>query len=341
MKQRMPFAQRQRPDASRSLFAALSLSLLAHFPLVILIAALSPVDEDGFESTHFDARNALVIDVVEEKDPEEPEEPQEKLQFVSLDAPEKEEEPKEAKYADQFASSADEEMVRKALPGAAARPAPAVPRPPQAPSEASDSETPPDEPTEDEAKELSEQADEVVEEDGVVLRDQNARPKAKDVLSPQALFPELSSPEASEMVGEGGSPDYLRDVAEGDKTLLNRKRSRYWAFFDRVKRQVSKEWSPVPEYRRRDPYGNVYGVKDRYSAVHVTLNPDGTVRRLYLSKDSGLDFYDEEAIRAIRQAAPFHNPPEGLKDEDGLVTFTFGFFFEIGTGEFRFIRMFN
>ena len=130
-------------------------------------------------------------------------------------------------------------------------------------------------------------------------------------------------------------------MAEGEKTLLNRKRTRYWAFFDRVKRQVSKQWSPVTEYRKRDPYGNVYGVKDRYSAVDVTLNGDGSVRRLYLSRGSGLEFFDDEAVRAIQTAAPFHNPPEGLKDEDGLVHFTFGFYFEISSGKFRFMRIGN
>ena len=131
----------------------------------------------------------------------------------------------------------------------------------------------------------------------------------------------------------------LRDVAEGDKTLLNRKRTRYWAFFDRVKRQVSKQWSPVTEYRKRDPYGNVFGVKDRYSTVDFTLNGDGSLRRLYLSRASGLDFFDDEAVRALQSAAPFHNPPEGLKDEDGLVHFTFGFYFEIASGSFRFMRI--
>jgi TonB family protein len=70
-------------------------------------------------------------------------------------------------------------------------------------------------------------------------------------------------------------------------------------------------------------------VKDRYSTVRVTLNSDGSVRQLHVSRRSGLDFLDDEAVRSVREAAPFHNPPEGLKDQDGLIHFTFGFYLEI------------
>ena len=178
--------------------------------------------------------------------------------------------------------------------------------------------------------------------DGVEMRrEQEEESAAPRRIDPSKLFPSLNDAQVAEMLGEGGSMDYLRDVAEGDKTLLNRKRTRYWAFFDRVKQQVSKTWTPVNEYRKRDPFGNVYGVKDRYSTVDVTLNGDGTVRRLYLSRASGLDFFDDEAVRALQAAAPFHNPPEGLKDQDGLIHFTFGFYFEISSGRFRFIRVNN
>jgi TonB family protein len=174
-----------------------------------------------------------------------------------------------------------------------------------------------------------------------VVQNRDVSDGKQDMSDPKSLFPTIANSDLFNPNGQGGSVDYLRDVAEGDKTLLDRKRSRYWAFFDRVKTQISKQWTPVTEYRKRDPYGNVYGVKDRYSAVQVTLNGDGSVRQLYITRESGLDFFDDEAIRSIRSAAPFHNPPEGLKDEDGLVHFTFGFYFEIRSGQFQMMRMFQ
>lgn len=316
---------------------ALVLSLLLHVPLLFLFTILQP-DDDVFEDTNFDAQTAFSIEVVadeaEEKKKEKPEDPETVLQYVSLDAPEREETPDEARFADKYESKTAEEMVKKALPGA---PKLVVPMP--QPAEVTD---PDDAKGDDESEPAEDEAPpRDLDEEGVSAQQEKQSPAPAQRLAPALLFPSLDSAKAAEMLGDGGSDDYLRDVDEGDKTLLNRKRTRYWAFFDRVKRQVAKQWSPVTEYRKRDPYGNVYGVKDRYSTVDVTLNGDGTVRRLYVSRDSGLEFFDDEAIRALKSAGPFHNPPEGLKDEDGLVHFTFGFYFEISTGSFRFMRINN
>lgn len=330
----MAIGTRHRPDNSGAIWVAVLLSALLHVPLLLLLGVLQP-DGEVLERTNFDAQSEFSIDLVAEA--EEPkkdeEEKDEDLQYVSLDPPQEEKRPEEAKLADQYDSTAEEEMVKKALPGAIERPRAPQPRPivPERPDE-TEGETI-EEPAPEEAAPLDEAPD------GITAKKDadTAAPRP----APSELFPGLADPNVSQVIGDGGSNDYLRDVAEGDKTLLNRKRTRYWAFFDRVKEQVSKQWSPVNEYRKRDPYGNVYGVKDRYSTVDVTLNGDGSVRRLYLSRGSGLDFFDDEAIRAIQSAAPFHNPPEGLKDEDGLIHFTFGFYFEISTGQFRFIRVRN
>ena len=156
----------------------------------------------------------------------------------------------------------------------------------------------------------------------------------------QALFPSLANTRhLSTERGDGGTFNALRDIDEGDRTLLNRNRSRYWTFFDRMKRQLQREWNPQREYNKRDPYRNVYGVKDRYTIVQITLNGDGSVQKLHLAQSSGLDFYDDEAIRALLAAAPFPNPPEGLKDEDGMIHIRYGFYLQISSGSSRFFRV--
>lgn len=159
-------------------------------------------------------------------------------------------------------------------------------------------------------------------------------------LPPQALFPTVSNTRQFDTErGDGGTFNALRDIDEGERTLLNRKHTRYWTFFDRMKRQLQREWNPGREYNKRDPYRNIYGVKDRYTVVNLTLNADGTVQKLHLAQSSGLDFYDDEAIRALLAAAPFPNPPEGLKDEDGLIHIRYGFYLQISTGSSRFFRV--
>lgn len=272
-----------------------------------------------------------------EKPVPDPATEEDEMQFVSAPLPEVEEVPDKARFLDRVSSKAERETVRKAAPGAPAETQ-------HAPKASSTKQAPPEQAsTPEKARDTTETrrgTDENLPEGG-----EQARMAMPDLPLRQAPAREGGGGEAARIplpnfanspvvnpMGDNGSIDYLRDVDEGEKTLLNRKESRYWAFFDRVKVQIAEEWAPVSTYRKRDPYGNVYGVKDRYSQVRVTLNSDGTVRQLFMARPSGLDFFDDEAVRSIRAAAPFHNPPEGLKDEDGLVHFTFGFYFEVTAG---------
>jgi TonB family protein len=129
----------------------------------------------------------------------------------------------------------------------------------------------------------------------------------------------------------GGSVDHLEDAEQGDFTALNSRKWKYATFFNRMKRQVAQNWHPDQVYLRRDPTGNIYGTRDRLTILSVSLKPDGAVAKIYVAKQSGVDFLDEEAMRAFREAQPFPNPPAGLVDaRSNLITFSFGFHFGIG-----------
>ena len=133
-----------------------------------------------------------------------------------------------------------------------------------------------------------------------------------------------------DMVTGAPSNDYIKDVPKGEETLLNSKEFRYATFFNRVKRGVSDHWNPGEVYLRHDPYGNIYGVKDRYTVLNVVLNSEGGLSDVSVAHSSGVGFLDDEAVHAFQLASPFPNPPQGLLENDGLIRFQFGFFFEIG-----------
>ena len=137
-----------------------------------------------------------------------------------------------------------------------------------------------------------------------------------------------------------GSPDYLRDVDDGDETSLNSKKWKHAAFFNRIKRAVAVQWHPDLVYIRHDPSGNVYGVKDRVTVLRVQLSPDGKLAVApTVSRTSGVDFLDDEAIDAFKRAQPFPNPPKELIEGDGQIHFTFGFIFELsGRTKFRLLQ---
>lgn len=130
----------------------------------------------------------------------------------------------------------------------------------------------------------------------------------------------------------GAAPnDHLSDVDEGEGTFLNTKEWKFASFFNRVKQSVGMHWDPGSQLRQRDPTGNIYGGKDRYTILNVTLNERGMVKDIYVEKSCGLDFLDLEAIKSFERAQPFPNPPPGLLDGDHAIRFSFGFFLEMGS----------
>ena len=141
-----------------------------------------------------------------------------------------------------------------------------------------------------------------------------------------ALMP--SEQQMARAVGSG-SQDALKDIDDGEETALNSKRWKFASFFNRVKRQVADHWHPEEAYRRGDPTGSVYGSKNRLTVLRVQLKPDGSLANVALEQPSGVEFLDDEAIEAFKQAQPFPNPPRQLVDEGGVINFRFGFLFEL------------
>jgi len=149
----------------------------------------------------------------------------------------------------------------------------------------------------------------------------------------------MPSPAVLDKITGAAANDHLRDVDEGEGTYLNTKEWKYAGFFNRVKQSVGMHWNPSEPLRTRDPTGNIYAGRDRYTVLNVTLNQRGNVKEIYVEKSSGLDFLDLEAIKSFERAQPFPNPPPGLAKNDADVNFSFGFFLEMsGTPRMRLFR---
>ena len=127
-----------------------------------------------------------------------------------------------------------------------------------------------------------------------------------------------------------GTQDHLADIEDGNETALNAKRWVYATFFNRIKERVRDHWKPAEEYQRRDPTGKIYGAEDRYTLLQVNLKADGSLAKVWVVHTCGLDFLDDTAVEAFKEAQPFLNPPRKLvEDGHGIVNFGFGFFFEV------------
>ena len=85
--------------------------------------------------------------------------------------------------------------------------------------------------------------------------------------------------------------------------------------------------------------GMIYGKRNRYTELRIQLKPDGRLGNVAVFQPSGLDFLDDEAIEAFKQAAPFPNPPRQLVEANGLINFGFGFLFDLnGPPEMRWFK---
>ena len=159
-------------------------------------------------------------------------------------------------------------------------------------------------------------------------------PSQKGSHKAQRAFPSLNAlkPSLSTLSRIQGAPppDYIKEN-KGEETLLNSKRWRFAAFFNRVKQLVAQHWNPGPAYRAHDPRGNIYGVKDRMTVVYVVLHKTGKLAHIRVKRSSGLRFLDDVAIKSFQKAQPFPNPPGALTAADGKIRFTFGFMLELSS----------
>ena len=336
----MPHAA--QPKTSR-LASALTLSAGIHVAVLCALALWLPCVGDPSEASDAEFGVVSMVTVSEPEPPPEPPEPSppEDVTFVSLPEPAEEQVPVEADFADQFDRQVEREQVRRAdgpqglarvesrsaaqrgtAEGESERSvAHALEAAPPLPSRPADPDPQPGENAAPlpEAGQITDVApDEAASEGQGVPDAPSPRGHGLDltVFNPTADHP---------IVRPGGEPQEFLELEQGDRTLLNSHQNIYWTFFDRLRRQIAAEWSPQQVYNEHDPHHVYYRQIDRYTVIDLTLDGRGDLESAVVHRTSGLDFLDQEAIRAIREGAPFRNVPEGLKDERGRVDVRFGF----------------
>ncbi|MEM6992345.1 MAG: energy transducer TonB [Myxococcota bacterium] len=264
--------------------------------------------------------------------PEEPEAPDELDEIVQLDRIVDERPPDETHHRSEFDNRVDKETKapnRRPTPGAA----PQIPGRPQS----QPNESPPNPRPNPNARSLQlGTRGQVDDERGRPLDEadngrmaRGTQPRQGSVVPPRAGM--LGSPEAlKKTFGSPGTLDALKDVEEGEENVLNSRRYKYASFFNRVRNSVAQHWKPAEVHRAHDPDGRIFGAKTRRTNLVIRLNADGSLAKIMTVDRSEAPHLDEEAIRAVRQAAPFDNPPAGLVDPNtGFIEFHFGFIFEL------------
>lgn len=134
-------------------------------------------------------------------------------------------------------------------------------------------------------------------------------------------------PQGAENAGSATN-DYLKDVKDGDKTLLNTKEFVYFSYYRRIREKLEVAWNSK---LRSTLGGYVYGGRhlatDRnyVTGVIVVLDRYGKITAVKVLQKSGAHDLDEAAVGAFNDAGPFPDPPTGLVDKNGRIEIRWDF----------------
>jgi protein TonB len=128
--------------------------------------------------------------------------------------------------------------------------------------------------------------------------------------------------------GVSATMDYLPDIDPGLETLLSTREFIYHTFYKRMRQQLSQYWTP----QVRSALQRIYSSGRRIASSHalvtrclITLNAKGDLVKVTILGASGFHELDKAAFQALKEAAPFRNPPQGMVDEDGLIRIRWDF----------------
>lgn len=125
------------------------------------------------------------------------------------------------------------------------------------------------------------------------------------------------------------SNDYLKDVKEGDRTLLNTKEFVYFSYYRRIRERLEVAWNTK---LRATLSSQVYGGERRLAndrnyvtGLLVILDRNGKITAVKVRQRSGARDLDTAAIDAFNDAGPFPDPPAGLVDSNGQIQIPWDF----------------
>ena len=152
-------------------------------------------------------------------------------------------------------------------------------------------------------------------------------PKPEPSESAPKLAKKPPEPAASEKINpledSGAYPaDFYPDYKVGDHTYLNVLRFPKVGYFVRLKKIFKTTFNPVPVLRQQINQitrGQVEVV------LGVTLGGNGRLEDVKVIHASGLQAYDAEALRTIRDSSPFAAPPKELLDANGKLRMSWTF----------------
>lgn len=157
-------------------------------------------------------------------------------------------------------------------------------------------------------------------------------------LSPDAYLSPGESTISGDLGGIHASDDYLPDVDEGPRTVLNAREYANWVFLNRIKKQLAPVWKRDIDKKVNSLYlSGRKLVKEEYiTKVNAILDKKGALKEITLRSSSGSALFDDAAVTAFDTASPFPNPPRALLAADGSMVVHWNFVLKQGATQITF-----
>jgi protein TonB len=122
--------------------------------------------------------------------------------------------------------------------------------------------------------------------------------------------------------------DYLKDVKDSDRTLLNTKEFVYFSYYRRIRERLEVAWNTKLR-STLDSYMSggrrLANDKNYITGVIVVLDRNGKITAVKVLQPSGARDLDDAAVGAFNEAGPFPDPPAGLIDKNGEIQIRWDF----------------
>jgi TonB family protein len=173
------------------------------------------------------------------------------------------------------------------------------------------------------------------------------KPEPKPETPTQEREPELVTSDDGRLAGVkptpveqwrqlAGSPNLLRDNFAAPRppapaperkreSLLDSRAHLYAAFYARMHERILAHYDCDEAIARHDPHALELGDQQRSTVLSIRLDRAGAIETLSFLQESGVEYLDAEAVRTVRAAGPYPNPPDGLFDADGTLVIRVAF----------------
>ncbi|NUM88848.1 MAG: TonB family protein [Bdellovibrionales bacterium] len=144
---------------------------------------------------------------------------------------------------------------------------------------------------------------------------------------------ERAEQQARQQGGDGGSPqaasnDWLKDVQEGDRTMLATREFKYFGYYRRIREKLEVAWGGELRHIFETNVLNgrrLASSRNYVTGVVVVLDRHGRIVGVRVMEQSGARDLDRAAVDAFNRAGPFPDPPGGLVDTDGTIKIPWNF----------------